>query len=129
MLDLLVPQTRAVAGGEPFYSTFLERGLRSERVLKLAIAEMYVQGVSTRRVESITRQLCGLDLTSTEVSRAAAELDEMLQSWRTRSLDELPYLIVNARAARRCATVAAWCRAQCWRPWVWTPPASGRRSG
>jgi transposase-like protein len=97
LLDLLVPQTRDVTGGEPFYPTSLERGLRSERALKLAIAEMYVQGVSTRRVEAITRQLCGLDLTSTEVSRAAAELDEMLESWRTRPLDEVPYLILDAR--------------------------------
>ena len=66
-LELQVPQTRGVAGGEPFYPTSLDRGLRSERALKLAIAEMYVQGVSTRRVEAITRKLCGLDLTSTEV--------------------------------------------------------------
>jgi len=96
-LDLQVPQTRGVASGEPFYPTSLERGLRSERALKLAIAEMYVQGVSTRRVEAITKQLCGLDLTSTEVSRAAAELDEMLESWRTRPLDEVPYLVLDAR--------------------------------
>jgi len=97
LLDLQVPQTRDVAGGEPFYPTSLERGLRSERALKLAIAEMYVQGVSTRRVEAITQKLCGLNLTSTEVSRAAAELDEMLESWRTRPLEEVPYLVLDAR--------------------------------
>jgi transposase-like protein len=58
---------------------------------------MYVQGVSTRRVEAITKKLCGLDLTSTEVSRAAAELDEMLESWRTRPLGDVPYVILDAR--------------------------------
>ena len=68
-----------------------------ERALKLAIAEMSVQGVSTRRVEEITRKLCGLDVTSTEVSRAAADLDELLESWRTRDLGEIPYLLLDAR--------------------------------
>lgn len=97
-LDLQVPQTRdVVGGGQPFYPSSLERGLRSERALKLAIAEMYVQGVSTRRVEAITRQLCGVDVTSTEVSRAAAALDGMLESWRGRPLDEVPYLVLDAR--------------------------------
>jgi transposase-like protein len=68
-LALRVPQVRPLPGGEPlgFYPKSLERGLRSERALKLAIAEMYVQGVSTRRVTEITRELCGLDVTSTDV--------------------------------------------------------------
>jgi transposase-like protein len=95
-IGLRVPQTRNVAG-EPFYPASLERGLRSERALKLAIAEMYIQGVSTRRVEAITRELCGLDVTSTEVSRAAAQLDEMLEGWRTRPIGETPYLVLDAR--------------------------------
>jgi len=56
-LALRVPQVRALPEGEAvsFYPKSLERGLRSERALKLAIAEMYVQGVSTRRVTEITR--------------------------------------------------------------------------
>ena len=64
-LALRVPQARPLPGGEPlgFYPKSLERGLRSERALKLAMAEMYVQGVSTRRVTEITRELCGLDVT------------------------------------------------------------------
>lgn len=95
-IGLRVPQTRNVVG-EPFYPASLERGLRSERALKLAIAEMYIQGVSTRRVEAITRELCGLNVTSTEVSRAAAKLDEMLEGWRTRPIYETPYLILDAR--------------------------------
>ena len=41
---------------------------------------MYVQGVSTRRVKKIVEELCGMDISSTQVSRAAAELDEMLEA-------------------------------------------------
>jgi len=98
-LALRVPQVRPLPGGEPlgFYPKSLERGLRSERALKLAIAEMYVQGVSTRRVTEITRELCGLDVTSTEVSRAAAELDAQLTAWRERPLGRCSYLILDAR--------------------------------
>ena len=73
-LPLKVPQTRE---GE-FYPQSLERGLRSERALLLAIAEMYVQGVSTRRVKKIVEELCGMEVSSSQVSRAARELDEML---------------------------------------------------
>ena len=71
--------------------------MRSERALKLAIAEMYVQGVSTRRVAEITRELCGLDVSSAQVSRAAAVLDEELEAWRTRELGQCRYLILDAR--------------------------------
>ena len=90
-LELEVPQTRGVE----FYPTVLERGERSERALKLAVAEMYVQGVSTRKVAAITAELCGLN--STQVSRAAALLDEGLEAWRNRPLGETPYLILDAR--------------------------------
>lgn len=98
-LALRVPQVRPLPGGAPlgFYPKSLERGLRSERALKLAIAEMYVQGVSTRRVTEITRELCGLEVTSTEVSRAAAELDAQLSAWRERPLGRCSYLILDAR--------------------------------
>ena len=98
-LALRVPQVRALPGGESlgFYPRSLERGLRSERALKLAIAEMYVQGVSTRRVTEITRELCGLEVTSTDVSRAAAELDAQLAAWRERPLGRCAYLILDAR--------------------------------
>ena len=64
-LQLKVPQTREGA----FYPQSLEKGLRSERALLLAIAEMYVQGVSTRRVKKIVEELCGMDVSSTQVSR------------------------------------------------------------
>lgn len=92
-LQLEVPQTRGVE----FYPTVLERGERSERALKLAVAEMYVQGVSTRKVAAITAELCGLEVNSTQVSRAAALLDEGLEAWRNRPLGETPYLILDAR--------------------------------
>lgn len=93
-LRLEVPQVR---GGVDFYPSALERGVRSERALKLAIAEMYVQGVSTRKVTRILEQMCGLEITSTQVSRAATLLDEQLEQWRTRPLSEVPYLILDAR--------------------------------
>jgi len=92
-VQLQVPQARDVE----FYPKSLERGVRSERALKLAVAEMYVQGVSTRKVTEITSELCGLDVSSSQVSRAVQLLDEELQSWRSRPLGKLPYLIVDAR--------------------------------
>lgn len=92
-LDLQVPQVRD--GG--FYPSTLERGIRSERALKLALAEMYVTGVSTRKVARITEELCGFDVSSSEVSRCAALLDEQLASWRERPLEAYPYVILDAR--------------------------------
>ena len=92
-LELKVPQTR---DGD-FYPSALERGERSERALKLAVAEMYVQGVSTRKVAKITAELCGLEVSSSQVSRAAKLLDEELEAWRNRPLEQIEYLIVDAR--------------------------------
>jgi putative transposase len=88
-----VPQVRE---GD-FYPSALEKGLRSERALTLALAEMYVQGVSTRKVAAITEQLCGVELSSMQVSRAAAQLDVVLESWRTRVLGRCRYLYLDAR--------------------------------
>jgi putative transposase len=59
----------------------LEKGLRSERALKLALAAMYVTGVSTRKIARVTQALCGFEVSSSEVSRCAAELDE--NQWNT----------------------------------------------
>ena len=88
-----VPQTRNVE----FYPSALEKGVRSERALKLAIAEMYVQGVSTRKVTEVMQQLCGLDVSSAQVSRATQLLDEELTAWRQRPIGEIPYLVLDAR--------------------------------
>ncbi len=87
-----VPQVRE--GG--FYPETLEKGLRSERALTLSLAEMYVQGVSTRKVKAITEQLCGTSVSSTQVSNAAAMLDTELEKWRNRPLGEYPYLFLDA---------------------------------
>jgi transposase-like protein len=92
-LTLAVPQVRE--GG--FYPQSLEKGIRSERALKLALAEMYVQGVSTRRVAAITEELCGFGVTSSQVSRAAQELDGVLVAWRERPLGAFPYVSLDAR--------------------------------
>jgi transposase-like protein len=91
-IQLAIPQTRDGA----FYPGSLERGLRSERALKIALAEMYVQGVSTRKVARITEELCGFEISSSEVSRASAELDKQLSSWRTRKLGAFPYVYLDA---------------------------------
>ena len=87
-----IPQVRE--GG--FYPQALEKGLRSERALMLALAEMYVQGVSTRKVAAITERLCGSEISSTQVSRAAALLDEVLEAWRNRPLGTIIYLYLDA---------------------------------
>jgi len=92
-LSLQVPQTRDT----DFYPTSLERGLRSERALKLALAEMYVQGVSTRKVAKVTEELCGFEISSAQVSGATAALDEQLSAWRERPLGGFPYVILDAR--------------------------------
>lgn len=94
-ISLRVPQVRG--SEEPFFPSALERGQRSEKALTIAIAEMYLQGVSTRRVTKIMEELCGLDITSSQVSRAAAELDEMLEAWRNRELESVSHLVLDAR--------------------------------
>ena len=83
-ITFAVPQVRE--GG--FYPQALEKGLRSERALKLTLAEMYIQGVSTRKVRTILEKLCGSDVSSMEVSRAVAQLDGVLEAWRRRPLGE-----------------------------------------
>lgn len=91
-ITFAVPQVRE--GG--FYPEALEKGLRSERALTLALAEMYVQGVSTRKVKAITEQLCGVRITSSAVSQAASQLDCELAKWRERPLGEYPFLFLDA---------------------------------
>lgn len=92
-IGLSIPQVR----DSSFYPSALERGQRSERALTLALAEMYVQGVSTRKVSAIVEELCGMEVTSAQVSRATAELDVVLTAWRTQPLGECPYVFLDAR--------------------------------
>jgi len=88
-----IPQVRE----RGFYPTALEKGLRSERALTTTLAEMYVMGVSTRKVKDITQQLCGFEISAEQVSRATAQLDQTLQEWRDRPLGEITYLYLDAR--------------------------------
>lgn len=81
-LRIQIPQVRGLS----FYPKCLEKGERSERALKLAIAETYIQGVSTRKVTEITQQLCGFEISSTQVSRCCSILDEELKKFRERPL-------------------------------------------
>ncbi len=92
-----VPQVR---GGLEFYPSALEKGIRSEQALKIALAEMYVQGVSTRKVSAIVEQLCGTSVSSAQVSACAAKLDAELSLWRARPLGPTPYVFVDARYER-----------------------------
>jgi len=97
-IPLKIPQVRGLPKGtEGFYPKSLEKGIRSERALKLALAEMYIHGVSTRRVTKITEKLCGLEISSTEVSRATKLLDKEVEAWRNRKLGFIKYLVLDAR--------------------------------
>jgi transposase-like protein len=80
-----------------FYPEALEKGLRSERALTLALAEMYVQGVSTRKVAAILEKLCGREISSSTMSKATAQLDEKLEQWRNCGLGEITYLFLDDR--------------------------------
>lgn len=82
---------------EPFYPQALERGRRSCRAVMLAVAEMYIKGVSTRDVEAVMREFGLESLSSSQVSRAAKLLDEELEAWRNRPLGEIRYLLLDAR--------------------------------
>lgn len=93
-LDLLVPQVRA--SSTPFYPKTLDRGSRSERAIVLAAAEMYVQGVSTRRVETVFRNLGIEHFSAEQVSNATKILDEELGKWRKRKLGCIKVLFVDA---------------------------------
>ena len=107
-----VPQVR---GELEFFPSALEKGCRSERALKAAIAEMYVKGISTRKVNDVLERLCGLQISSSQVSRAAELLDEEVGQWKNRPLGDIPYLLLDARYEKlrhggsvvSCAVLAA----------------------
>ena len=94
-LNLLVPQDR-----EGTFSTRLfSRYQRNEKALVLALMEMYLEGVSTRKVKDITEELCGTSFSKSLVSSLAGSLDAELGAWRGRRLEAeaYPYLFVDAR--------------------------------
>jgi transposase-like protein len=95
-LELSVPQVRNC---EPYHPSMFARWQRSERALLVACGEMYFQGVSTRNVQNVLQEMCGLQVSSATVSRVAAELDEKLLAFQDRRLDHTgwKYLMVDAR--------------------------------
>lgn len=96
-LELMVPKDRE---GQ-FQTELFEKHQRNEKALVLAIAEMYVQGVSTRKVKKITEKLCGLEISKSQVSSLAKGLDAEVRQWRMRPLTkQYPYLVVDARYER-----------------------------
>ncbi len=93
-MELRVPQDRQ----GHFNPAVFERYQRSEKALVAALAEMYIQGVSTRKVKAITEELCGHEFGTDSISQINKKLDGELQCWAQRQLDEeYPYLIVDAR--------------------------------
>src|SRR5947209_14578961 len=93
-IELRVPQDRQGR----FRTEVFERYQRSEKALVRAMMEMYLQGVSTRKVKAVTEELCGHEFSSSTVSRVVAKLDEELEKFSRRRLDEdYPYLILDAR--------------------------------
>lgn len=93
-LELSVPRDR---NGE-FSTALFERYQRSEKALVAALAEMYVQGVSTRKVKAITEELCGHTFSASTISQINKGLDDSLARFANRRLEEeYPYLILDAR--------------------------------
>ena len=93
-LELRVPQDRQGR----FCTQLFERYQRSEKALVAALAEMYVQGVSTRKVKAITEELCGHEFSASSISAINKRLDEELERFMRRRLEEdYPYLILDAR--------------------------------
>jgi transposase-like protein len=112
-LELSVPQVRE--SDSPFRTSLLEKGSRSDRALKSAIATMYVEGVSTRRVTRIMEQMCGFEVSSGQVSNLNKQLDSEFGKWRSRPLPEISSMTLDATyykvridgVVRDCATLIA----------------------
>jgi transposase-like protein len=93
-LELMVPKDR---DGQ-FQTELFERYQRSEKALVLAITQMYIEGVSTRKVRDITEALCGLEISKSQVSALTQKLDEEVRQWRERAIEKaFPYLMIDAR--------------------------------
>ena len=112
-VEVSIPQVRG--SSESFFPTALERGQRSEKALAATLAEMYLQGVSTRRVTKVMEELCGFQVSSNQVSKATKELDEKIEAWRTRPIEPMAHLVLDAmyenvrydKLVRRCAVLIA----------------------
>lgn len=96
-LELRIPQDRKGL----FRTELFERYQRSEKALFAALTEMYIQGVSTRKVKAITEELCGHSFSASSISEITRKLDGQLEAFATRRLDEAyPYVILDARYER-----------------------------
>jgi transposase-like protein len=103
-LELRVPQDHQRHSSTQVF----ERYQRSEKALVSALAEMYVQGVSTRKVKQITEELCGHSFSAGSISAMVKRLDEQLEQFAHRTLEEsYPYLILDARyeKVRDCGAI------------------------
>lgn len=113
-LNLAIPQVRQ--SDSVFRTSLLEKGSRSDRALKSAIATMYVEGVSTRRITKIMEELCGVEVSSGQVSNLNKQLDDEFEKWRTRPLPPIVYMTLDATyykvridgVVRDCATLIAY---------------------
>src|SRR5829696_2974579 len=109
-LELRVPQDR----DGRFSTELFERYQRSKQALVATLAEMYVQGVSTRKVKAITEELCGHSFSASAISAINKRLDDSLAQFASRRLEEpFPYLILDAWLTRRCARAASSARRRC----------------
>jgi putative transposase len=96
-ISLRVPQDRS----GHFSTQVFEQYQRSEKALVAALAQMYVQGVSTRKVAAITEELCGHEFSASSISEITRRLDEQLRQFSQRALEqEYPYVILDARYER-----------------------------
>jgi len=92
-LELLVPQDREGR----FQTQLFARYQRSEKALLASLMQMYIEGVSTRKVKEITEKLCGTSFSRSHISELTKKLDEEISYWRNRPLEKkYPYLIVDA---------------------------------
>jgi transposase-like protein len=113
-LNLAIPQVRE--SSTIFRPSLLEKGSRSDRALKSAIATMYVEGVSTRRITKVMEDLCGFEVSSGQVSNLNKQLDAEFEKWRNRPLPPIAYLFLDATyykvridgLVRDCATLIAY---------------------
>jgi len=125
-IELALPKLRS---SSYFPEWLLERRKRSEKALVTVVATSYLLGVSTRRMEKLVEQLGIKHLSKSQVSVMARELDEHVDSFRTRPLDAGPYTFVAADAlTMKVARPAAWSTCTPWSPPASTPTATARSS-
>ena len=136
-IELRIPKDREGR----FQPTLFERYQRSEKAFVLALVEMYIQGVSTRKVQKVVEQLCGVLVSASQVSALVKGLDGELEAWRKRSLSgqKYPYLVVDAhfekvrREGRVLSTAVLWVIGISETGYrehlgVWTGPSESRES-